>query len=356
VSTYTNIFGGSPVDPASISYTAIALSANVTLQWPTAFQDTTNVVSTIIDVTPAANGLIVTLPPVANSTGGLISVGMSILFANVSLTNSFSVHLSSGAGLLTLAPGQVFYIYLTDNTTVDGIWRTTPFGGGSLGPITSIGITGDGSRLMVNPASIPPGNNFTFTLSPNLESISDLATPGFVSYTGTVFNGRVLTAGDNVVITNGNGVAGNPIISMGNLVSPLTIDNIVLSGNTISTTPTGTNLNINPGTGGEVIFPNQSIVSNQVLKVMAAVSSTGVVGPGSFGVGSVVHAGTGLYTISINTTPFGSLNIVSGSCLSGASNYLFCVASSPIYPTLNVKIIDIATNLPADAAFTFMGT
>jgi len=64
---------------------------------------------------------------------------------------------------------------------------------------------------------------------------------GFVVFDGiSDFTGRTLTAGDNVTISNGNGVAGNPVISLSNVMvvfkSPLI--NVKATGLTTIFTPT----------------------------------------------------------------------------------------------------------------------
>jgi len=49
---YTDVFGGANIYPSEISYSAIALSADVTLSWPEETSTNTNLATRIIDVTP----------------------------------------------------------------------------------------------------------------------------------------------------------------------------------------------------------------------------------------------------------------------------------------------------------------
>ena len=60
--SFTSTFGGTVVYPADVSYRAVALSANVTLTWPTELATNTNVVASIMDVTPSGAGLTIRMP------------------------------------------------------------------------------------------------------------------------------------------------------------------------------------------------------------------------------------------------------------------------------------------------------
>lgn len=123
--SYTNVFGGNVVYPAEVSYRAFTLSANVELAWPTELATNANVVSSIMDVTPSGAGFEVAMPA-ANDA----SVGETALFFNVG-SDSFTVTDNSGNTIQTIAAGQAWQIYLTDNTTVDGSWRPIQYGAGT---------------------------------------------------------------------------------------------------------------------------------------------------------------------------------------------------------------------------------
>lgn len=121
MSSYTDIFGGSTVQPADVSYRAIALSASVTLVWPIAYDDTTNVVARINDVTPTTTGLTITMPDATQ-----VSPGQDALFANLG-ADTFTILASDGTTISAVTTGVVLYIYLTDNSTATGSWRVTTF-------------------------------------------------------------------------------------------------------------------------------------------------------------------------------------------------------------------------------------
>jgi hypothetical protein len=131
VPSFTNTFGGTVVYPADVSYRAVALSANVTLTWPTELATNTNVVASIMDVTPSAGSLTIRMPDATQA-----SVGQTALFFNVGAF-SFTVADNSGNTIQTIASGQAWQIYLTGNATVNGTWRPIQYGVGTSSPSAS---------------------------------------------------------------------------------------------------------------------------------------------------------------------------------------------------------------------------
>ena len=59
-----------------------------------------------------------------------VSVGQSVLIRNIG-SNAFTVTDNSGNTIISIASGIADYIYLTDNTTTNGIWSTVTFGAGT---------------------------------------------------------------------------------------------------------------------------------------------------------------------------------------------------------------------------------
>lgn len=122
MTTYTNVFGGQNIYPSQLSYRAITLSANVTLDWPLETSATTNIVADIMDVTATSAGYTIRMPSAAEGSNG-----QSALFNNIS-ANSFNVADNGGNVICTVASGQTFQVYLTSNATVNGTWRSFQFG------------------------------------------------------------------------------------------------------------------------------------------------------------------------------------------------------------------------------------
>lgn len=122
---YTNVITGSAVQPTPISYAAVALTASITLSWPFTYLDNTQVVANQMDVTPSAGGFVITMPA-ANESG----TGQVTIMRNLG-ASSFTVNDNAGNLIVTIAASQIFYLYITDNTSVAGVWRTVQFGTGT---------------------------------------------------------------------------------------------------------------------------------------------------------------------------------------------------------------------------------
>lgn len=129
--SFTNTFGGTNVYSANVSYRAVALTANVTLSWPTELATDTNVVSSIMDVTPSGGGLTIRMPNASQA-----SVGETALVFNVG-ASSFTVADNGGNTIQTIASGEAWQIYLTGNTTANGTWRSIEYGAGTSSPSAS---------------------------------------------------------------------------------------------------------------------------------------------------------------------------------------------------------------------------
>jgi hypothetical protein len=120
--TYTDVFGGANIYPSEISYSAIALSADVTLSWPEETSTNQNLATRIIDVTATTAGWSIFLPDAQKS-----GVGNTILFNNIG-ANTVTVRTSTGVQVITVAPGTLWQVYLTNNTTVAGTWQALQYG------------------------------------------------------------------------------------------------------------------------------------------------------------------------------------------------------------------------------------
>jgi len=119
--SFTQTFGGTTIYPSDVSYLALALTANTTLEWPLERGTGSNLVASIIDITPT--GAFDIVLPSALLTG----VGQTVLFNNLG-PSTVTVKGSTGSTLLSLASGEVWQIYLTNNSTAAGSWRTCRYG------------------------------------------------------------------------------------------------------------------------------------------------------------------------------------------------------------------------------------
>ena len=142
--TFTQVFGGTTIYPSDVSYLALTLSADTALEWPLESSTSENPAARIIDVTPTGVYSI-TMPP-ADQTG----VGQTILFNNLG-PQTVTVKNSAGATLLSMAQGEQWQIYLTNNTTAAGTWRVFRYGAATAqaqaSALAGAGLTATGSTL-----------------------------------------------------------------------------------------------------------------------------------------------------------------------------------------------------------------
>jgi hypothetical protein len=156
---YNDVFGGANVYPSEISYSAIALSANVVLSWPEETSANDNLATRIIDVTPSTTGLSIYLPA-ANKTG----VGNTILFNNRG-SNTFTVRDASGTQVVTVPTGTLWQVYLTNNSTVAGVWQSLQYGAttsiANASALAGTGIVAVGTLLSQSVPISTFNNNYT---------------------------------------------------------------------------------------------------------------------------------------------------------------------------------------------------
>lgn len=124
MTTYTNPYTGQTVSPSQVGYEALTISTDTILQWPIN-GNTIDVVANIIEVTATVGSLKLYMPPATQ-----VSVGQSALIRNVG-ANTFTVVDTSGNTIVSIASGIAQYIYVTDNSTIDGTWETVTFGAGT---------------------------------------------------------------------------------------------------------------------------------------------------------------------------------------------------------------------------------
>lgn len=119
---YTDVFGGANIYPSEISYSSLALTVDVTLSWPTEASTSVNLATRIMNISAASSGLSIYLPD-ASKTG----TGQTILFNNTG-SQTITVRNPGAVQVVTVAPGTLWQIYLTNNTTVNGTWSSLQYG------------------------------------------------------------------------------------------------------------------------------------------------------------------------------------------------------------------------------------
>lgn len=156
---YQDVFGGANIYPSEISYSAIALTADVTLSWPEETSTNENFATRIIDVTPNAGGRSIYLPD-ADKTG----TGNTILFNNRG-AHTFTVRDSAGTQVVTIAAGTLWQVYLSNNTTAAGTWRSLQYGAATsqanASSLAGTGIVAVGTLLSQSVPVTTFNNNYT---------------------------------------------------------------------------------------------------------------------------------------------------------------------------------------------------
>ena len=120
--SYTDVFGGAPIYPSEISYSALTLTADVVLSWPEETSTDVNLATRIIDVSASSAGFSIFLPDATKS-----GTGNTILFNNLG-AQTFLVKDSTGTQVVSIAPGTQWQVYLSSNSTVAGTWVSLQYG------------------------------------------------------------------------------------------------------------------------------------------------------------------------------------------------------------------------------------
>ena len=120
--TYTDVFGGANIYPSDISYSAVTLTADITLSWPEETSATANLATSIIDVSASSANLSILLPA-ANKA----STGQTILFNNRGV-QTFTVKDSAGTQVVSVVSGTQWQVYISVNTSAAGAWVSLQYG------------------------------------------------------------------------------------------------------------------------------------------------------------------------------------------------------------------------------------
>lgn len=142
MTVYNNVFGGATIYPSNVSYYALTLdTVDVVLSWPLETVSDSDIAASIIDVDTVAASLKVFMPSAA-----LASTGQTTLFNNVG-SYSFTVVDAGGNTLCAPASGELWQVYVTDNTTANGGWQILQYGVG-VSAANAASLAGYGIRAI----------------------------------------------------------------------------------------------------------------------------------------------------------------------------------------------------------------
>ena len=175
--TFTSPFTGNVVQPTDVSYYALSFSTDTQLYWPAVVNPTQVPSARIMDCVASTTGLSILLP---DATQG--SVGEDILFRNLGI-NTFIVKDAAGGEYISIAAGKARYVYLTNNSSVGGVWDSIEFGAGTsyadAAALQGAGLTTVSGRLATTQ------NIVNVTTSPSITDSSRAATFVWNSGAGT---------------------------------------------------------------------------------------------------------------------------------------------------------------------------
>jgi hypothetical protein len=230
MTTFTSPFTGTVVQPTDVSYYELTFATDQDLFWPAVVNPTQVPAARIMDCVATLTGLSVTLPQ-----GNQGSVGTDILFRNFG-SQVFTIVDYSGGSSVSISPGESKYFYLSDNSTVSGVWQNVTFGTGTsaadAATLQGAGLTTVNGRLAVT------GNIVEVSSSPVLLDSSRAATFVWTGGNGTFTlpTAASLTGGWFIGFRNSGSGALNIVGQGSSLINGLS------------------NISVNPGDSGYLVL------------------------------------------------------------------------------------------------------
>jgi len=380
MTTYTNPFTGQTVSPSSVSYESLSLTANLELQWPINGNNNTPA-SNITDVTATSSGTptgwLLELPPATQ-----VSTGQSLIVRNIG-ANTFTVADNSGNTIVSIPSGIANFIFLIDNSTVNGTWASVVFGAGTSAANASA-LAGYG--LLANGLTLNQAYNITsYFSSATLDATDRAQFNVWASGVGTFTLPSAADVGNNwftIIRNNGTGiltltpVGTNTIDGNANMQLQLTESVVIVSNGTtgfntyaygrsntfpftqLAQVVTGGTLTLTAAQGASIIQEySGTLTSNQIVVLPSTVQlyslqnattgaytltfKTAVVGGGTLSVGQnqtafVVCDGTNVYSATTSTSSvFTSATLTPGSAAAPSLNFIGSTQTGLYLPSSN---------------------
>ena len=235
MTTFVSPFTGTIVQPTDVSYYALTFASNQTLYWPTVVNATQVPLARVMDCTASAASLSITLPAANQGT-----LGADVLIRNKG-SNTFTVKNNVGGSVVSIAPGVCLYFYLTDNTTVAGVWQNITFGAGTSSA-DAASLAGYGLTTTIAGQLATTGNIVQVSTSPSISDSSRAATFVWTSGSGNFSLPNVTTLSSGWYISFRNAGTGSLTITP---TSPATINGL-------------TSIITNPGDSGTILYDSST--------------------------------------------------------------------------------------------------
>lgn len=307
--TFVPTFTTGVIQPSNVAYRAVTISANYAPVWPSKAANTPEVVANLMEITATVAPLNITLPP-ANQVGN----GTTVIWRNVG-ANTFTLVDQGGNTVLAITAGQVFAVYLQDDSTVNGTWASFQFStttsSATPGPLAGLGLVAITTTLnTAHPIVATAVNGYTTSAADRAELLTWTGGAGgitlqAVATAGNNFYFLLRNSGSGLLTVTPNGgdlIDGNATLTL----NPTDSCFLICSGtawNTVgigrSTTATVTQLIIPVGGAANVTL-TAAQANNQLLQF------TGVL-TGNIAV--IVPTGVATYHVFNNTTGAFSLTV-----------------------------------------------
>ena len=168
MTTYVSPYTGQTINPSQVGFENLSISVDTYLEWPIN-GNTTDVVANILDVTATTNGLHLYMPPATQ-----VSVGQSTLIRNIG-SHDFTVVDIGGNTIVVVVASTAQYIYVVDNTTVNGSWQSLQFGAGTsaanAAALAGYGLKAVGTTLNTVMPPFQVGSDYTILVSAQSQTV-----------------------------------------------------------------------------------------------------------------------------------------------------------------------------------------
>jgi len=152
MTTYTNPYTGQTISPSQVAYQSLTISTSTTLNWPINGTTSSNVAANIVEVTATASGLNLLMPPATQ-----VSVGQAIIVRNIGNSGQYAFNVTDNSGTVIVnipisssgSNSNTYYIYLTNNSTINGTWSSVAMGIGTSSA-TAGTLAGNGLKAVNN--------------------------------------------------------------------------------------------------------------------------------------------------------------------------------------------------------------
>jgi len=380
MTSYVSPFTGQTISPSQVSYESLSLTGNLQLDWPINGTNGTPA-SAIIDVTATSSGTstgwFLELPPATQ-----VSTGQSVLVRNIG-SNKFTVVDYSGNTIVTVESGIAEFIFLTNNSTENGVWQSVVFGAGTssanASALAGYGLLANGltlnqaynttnyfssavldatNRAQFNvwssgvgsftlPSAADVGNNWFTIIRNGGSGILTITPVGTDTIDGNA-NQQLQLTESLVIVSNGTTGFNTYAYGRSNAFAFTQLSQVVTGGTLTLTAAQGANI-IQEYTG--VLTSNQIVVLPSTVQLYSLQNATtgaytltfktSVVGGGTLSVGQnqtafVVCDGTNVYSATTSTSSsFTSATLAAGSVAAPSLNFTGSTQTGLYLPSTN---------------------